>query len=365
LERFSALAAEAPGCMRVERSRLGLPASWGGPLESPAELSAAAFDRELDGSWRRTSFSDITASTGDDRVASEPEEPVVIDEPAAPSRHAPAPGGDDALRMVVSPLSELPSGVRIGTVVHRVLEATDFAAADLEAELDSHAAPLDMLDIEPWPPFVAGLRAAIETPLGPLLEGRRLRDLARGDRLDELDFELPLAGGDVPRGLFALEGIATVLRDLPADDPLAAYADRLSDPALRHGLRGYLTGQIDLVARVGERFTVIDYKSNRLAPSGEQLTAWHYRPVALAAEMVHAHYGLQALLYAVALHRYLRWRLRGYEPSRHLGGVGYLFLRGMTGPSVPVVDGTPCGVFVWQPPGALIEAVSDVLHHGS
>ena len=34
---------------------------------------------------------------------------------------------------------------------------------------------------------VAGLRAAIETPLGPLLGGRALRDLARADRLDELD----------------------------------------------------------------------------------------------------------------------------------------------------------------------------------
>ena len=31
--------------------------------------------------------------------------------------------------------------------------------------------------------------------------------------------------------------------------------------------------------------------------------------------MVAAHYPLQALLYAVALHRYLRWRLPGYDPA--------------------------------------------------
>ena len=80
--------------------------------------------------------------------------------------------------------------------------------------------------------------------------------------------------------------------------------------------------------------------------------------------MERAHYGLQALLYTVALHRYLRWRLPGYDPERNLAGVLYLFLRGMTGPDTPVVT-APCGVFAWRPPGALVEALSDVLDRGS
>ena len=46
--------------------------------------------------------------------------------------------------------------------------------------------------------------------------------------------------------------------------------------------------------------------------------------------MERAHYRLQALLYTAALHRYLRWRLPGYDPERHLAGVLYLFVRGMT-----------------------------------
>ena len=50
-----------------------------------------------------------------------------------------------------------------------------------------------------------------------------------------------------------------------------------------------------------------------------------------AVEMERAHYGLQALLYSVALHRYLRWRLPDYDAERHLAGVHYLFLRGMLG----------------------------------
>ena len=63
----------------------------------------------------------------------------------------------------------------------------------------------------------------------------------------------------------------------------------------------------------------MDYKSNWLGPRGEVLSAWHYRPEALAAAMQRDHYPLQAILYMVALHRYLRWRLPGYDPAHAPG----------------------------------------------
>ena len=262
----------------------------------------------------------------------------------------------------------MPVGVHVGTFVHRVFEATDFAAPDLDAELGEHvAATLARRSVDVGDPAttIAGLRAAIETPLGPLLGGRALRDLERADRLDELIFELPLVGGDQPTGRLTLAAIAGVLRDhLPEHDPLAGYAERLDDANLRQSLRGYLTGSIDLVVRADDRFAVVDYKTNWLGAPGEELTAWHHRPAALATEMQHAHYALQALLYTAALHRYLRWRLPGYDPERNLAGVLYLFLRGMVGPDTPAVDGTPAGVFAWRPPSALVVALSDVLDRG-
>ncbi len=52
---------------------------------------------------------------------------------------------------------------------------------------------------------------------------------------------------------------------------------------------------------------------------------------------------MQALLYTAALHRFLRWRLPGYDPERNLAGVLSLFLLGMTGARTPTVAGTPCG----------------------
>ena len=72
-------------------------------------------------------------------------------------------------------------------------------------------------------------------------------------------------------------------------------------------------------------------------------------------------YPLQAMLYCVALHRFLRWRQPGYDPATHIGGVLYLFVRGMMGPATPWVAGRPCGVFGWQPPAGLITALSDLL----
>jgi exodeoxyribonuclease V beta subunit len=154
-----------------------------------------------------------------------------------------------------------------------------------------------------------------------------------------------------------------VLRErLAPDDPLAGYAERLGDPGLRGAVRGYLTGTIDLVVRLPDgRYAIADYKTNRLAGPGEELTAWHHRPHALRAEMEHAHYALQALLYVVALHRFLRWRVADHDPDRHLAGVLYLFVRGMVGAETPVVDGQPSGVFAWRPPAGLVVALSDVL----
>ena len=111
-----------------------------------------------------------------------------------------------------------------------------------------------------------------------------------------------------------------------------------------------------MVLRAGGRFDIVDYKSNWLGAPDEELTSHHYRPEALADAMTHSSYPLQALLYAVVLHRFLRWRVPDYDPEQHLGGVMYLYLRGMCGPTTP-----GSGVFSWKPPVALVEAVSDLL----
>ncbi len=315
--RFEELAANAPGAISVARAEPGPPAHWTGSPPAPAQLDVAIFDRRLDRGWRRTSYSDITAAAHDAWVGSEPEQPVLEDEPGPVVTAAAPDDGHDELRAHPSLWADLPTGANVGTLVHLVMEETDFAARDLTAELDRQvglAQARRFTDVGERATVVAALKAAIETPV---LDGRRLADFTRADRLDELRFELPLVGGDAPTGRLAPGMIGAVLREhLPPDDPLAGYAERLDDAALRQNVRGYLTGSIDLVLRTPEgRFAIADYKTNWLAPPGEPLTLYHHRPAALRHEMERAHYGLQALLYTVALHRYLRWRLHDYDPA--------------------------------------------------
>ncbi len=81
--------------------------------------------------------------------------------------------------------------------------------------------------------------------------------------------------------------------------------------------------------------------------------------------MHHAHYPLQAMLYTVALHRYMRWRDPRYDAERDFAGVLYLFVRGMSSADFPLDGPHPCGVWSWRPPTQLIEDLSDLFDQGA
>lgn len=349
---------------------------------APVALRARRFERLLDTAWRRTSYSSLTAAAHGAvpaaGVSSEPEPVKEDDETLADAAVPPAPllpatvgpGWD-----LLSPMRDLPAGADFGTAVHAVLEVLDPTAADLPTA--TLAATTDVLSRLPHgdlsPDVLAeALLPSLATPLGPLADDRSLADLSPRNRLCELVFELPLAGGDRPRADVRLGDLAPLLtRHLATDDLLVDYPELLSQPPLaEESLRGYLTGSIDAVLRVGpperRRYLVVDYKTNWLG-RGEpgELSVADYGPQPMAAAMQAAHYPLQALLYQVAVHRMLRWRLPDYDPEQHLGGALYLFLRGMAGPTTPRVAGVPAGVFSWRPPSALITELSDLLDRGA
>jgi exodeoxyribonuclease V beta subunit len=370
-------------------------------------LGLASFGNTLDRSVHRWSFSSITQRSA---VAGfDPYDPSLSDRGAGDEGDSaggyPEPGpagvttaGDDidldshsdsdsdgaagrangSAGPAPGPLAPLPAGTSFGTLVHALLEVVDFGATDLDDQLSS---ALDRLlvripvDLTPVPApewegvsgrtlLIDGLRAAVETPLGRAFGGMRLADLRPEDRVNELTFDLRLGErGHHPTGRHIG---AMVVDHLERHDPLRTWAEQLADGSIDVELAGYLTGSIDLVARVGaadgsRSFVVADYKTNLLTPRGRPPAADDYAPSRLASAMAEHHYPLQALLYAVALHRYLRWRLRAYRPSEHLGGAAYLFVRGMTGPDVAMTGGQPHGVYDWPIPWALVSDLSDLL----
>jgi exodeoxyribonuclease V beta subunit len=363
---FAALGPE----VSVERVTLPSGARWQGEQASVSDLEAARFARSLDVGWRRLSYSSITSGVHDQQaIGSEPEHPLIVDEDSAPPAWSAGAPSEGHLRAIALGLGDMPGGTLVGTVLHNVLERTEFDAPVLADEVRRVLAEevtrrsLDLGDTEK---VVAGLCTAIESPLGPEVGEVRLRDVPRGRRLDEMGFEIPLLGGDRPAGDLEVRDIADLLEaHLAPGDPVRAYAPRLRDAALSRELRGYLNGSLDLVVRLDDgRYVLADYKTNKLGPPDEELQAWHYRPEAVQAEMLQAHYPLQALLYSVALHRYLRWRLPGYDAARDLGGVLYLFLRGMSAVEPVRVDEHPCGVWSWCPPPRLVEELSDLFAQG-
>ena len=357
---------ETLGALSIEESVPPQSAALPAP-EPPANPGVRHFHRGIDTNWRRTSYSGLVRAAQESvGVSSEPEVVELDDEVADIALTTPADGAD-----LPSPMADLPSGAKFGSLVHAVLETADPMAADLHAELrtqiDKHSVwwPVDV----PASDLAAALIPLHDTSLGPLADGRTLRQIGLRDRLCEMDFEFPLAGGDLRADAreVRLADVGRLLKEhLPEQDPMAEYVDRLCDATLgRQPLRGYLSGSLDVVLRIpdgdGHRYLVADYKTNWLGEPGQSLTAGDYTPARMAEAMLHSDYPLQALLYSVVLHRFLRWRQPGYDPQRHLGGVLYLFVRGMCGPDTPSTGGHPAGVFGWQPPAALVTALSDLV----
>jgi exodeoxyribonuclease V beta subunit len=164
-------------------------------------------------------------------------------------------------------------------------------------------------------------------------EGLRLIDIAPDQRIVEFEFQFPVQQVSLARlrGLCTAHGCAGVI---PASLDAAT-------------LNGMLTGFADLVLAWDGRFHVIDYKTNWL---GGRLN--DYQGSSLDAAMAEHHYPLQALIYTVALHRYLRQRMDGYTAERQMGESWYLFVRAL---------GLAPGAGVWRQrwPTALIEALDD------
>ncbi|MEB3165850.1 MAG: DNA helicase UvrD, partial [Cyanobacteriota bacterium] len=271
------------------------------------------------------------------------------------------------------PLADLPRGAAIGDALHRILEQLDDTAACLETEdgliTDANRTLAEGLLRQAGiaePPVEAvlrGLARTLATPCGGDLGRLRLGALPRERRLHELNFDLSL---DHARA----SALAAAFRDHPGGPFAADYADRLEH--LPIDSRGFLTGSIDLVftaadAAGQERWWVADWKSNWLGrrdASGRPLACGprHYDSAAMRALMEEKHYPLQAHLYLVALHRYLRWRLPDYQPERHLGGYVYVFLRGTPGAAgTRALPGAVPGMLVDRPPPPRLLALDAAL----
>jgi exodeoxyribonuclease V beta subunit len=331
----ASVAERAPGLVAVETEDAGAPAArWQAPAAPRPALAARTWARAepLDDGWRLGSFTGLTHGAHAHRDADGADDaPEALDDArgAAPDEEGEV------------PLAAFPASAQAGLFFHEVLERHDVAEPHALAPLVEDRLRAYGFDAARWAaPVADALRGVLGAPLAACDGGAlRLRDVPRAERMTELRFELP-AGGAV-----TAEALARCLADCEG-----GYAARVAALGFRP-LRGFLTGAIDLVARHGGRWWLLDYKSNRLGARRAD-----YAPDRLGREMREAHYVLQSHLYLVALHRWLALRVPGYDWDRDVGGACYVFLRG-------VGEGT--GVHVDRPPRARIEALDRLLREGA
>ena len=325
------------------------PERWKGAGDGQAEATLSARSRRrglLDGSWRIGSFSSLT------RGERSPTGPVAEGKDLDAHAALPDPVEDEGEDIL---LGAFPKGAKAGTFFHDVLEHLDFRYQDTQTLLTLVEQRLKLHGYDPgvWTVTVAeAFQQTLDTALDDT--GWGLRQLDNSDRINELQFTLPVSAGlealDQRADLEARltpEDLAGVFRVHRTRVVPASYADDLQALDFT-GLHGFVTGFVDLIYRRDGRWWVVDYKSNHL---GDQLSdyAQHRLPDAMA----HGHYFLQYHLYCVALHRLLKLRQPGYSYDEHFGGAQYLFIKGMS-PEL----GPSHGVFTDRPTLQMLEALS-------
>lgn len=239
----------------------------------------------------------------------------------------------------------LPRGAMPGEALHSIFELWDFSKNDDNALSELILKQLNQFNVGKvderllWVPVVLTM---VKNTLNCVLDNAslQLKNIASFKRLPEMEFIL---ASDV--------SLAKITRILAKPQyALPAEFVEASKQLKNQHIQGYLNGFIDLIFEdENGRFHVLDWKSNHLG--------MHYRDYNshnMKQAMAHSHYYLQALLYLVAVHRYLKSNLSHYDPEQHLGNAWYMFVRGINGEKGQ-------GVFEFTPSVLLIEALDEAL----
>ncbi len=232
-------------------------------------------------------------------------------------------GGSSSGGLLRDPAAQAPAlkpGIETGIFLHSLFEDIDFT--DPEEILKSVILnKLDFFNMYPdlAPVVYRLLDNVLHTPLYPELPDFTLATVRKSDRLTEMEFYYPV--------------------------------DNTPDRSIQ---RGYMKGYIDCVFRRDEKYFIIDWKSNYL---GE--THLDYSEESLREAMEKDSYILQYRIYLRALDAWLKNRLPDYKFETHIGGILYLFVRGMDRSA-----GAGFGIFRDKPDRSFIERLESSANTG-
>ena len=236
-----------------------------------------------------------------------------------------------------------PAGAGPGDCLHRIIEKADLRQPDGPANRKLiHEVLLGERIAEPQHAAVAELLAELALARIPGT-ATALSNIPHAVSRHEWAFDLTM------RSSAGIAGLATVCgqhADAVLDQTWIPHLNSLK----HHDLTGFLTGRVDFIACIEQRWWIVDWKSNRLGN-----TSVAYTPEALRHDAFEHRYPLQWMLYLIALHRFLSARLPDYSPERHLGGSAYCYVRGLRR------DVPEAGWLVHRPTSAFIGALDAAL----
>jgi len=306
-------------------------------LHHDSTLFCRHFKRTVETNWRVTSYTTLMATTDHNRPMldsiSWQDMPDMTDEKMVMDI------SDTKEADFLSPFS-FPGGTRAGLFFHDIFRLIDYQNPGREASQVVIEKTLRQYNYhDEWVPIIKDMiKDVITTPL-PVSPAKdkfvTLSAISKENRQNEVAFYFPLKkiSSNSLRRLFAQKTFS------PDQETTPDNLNRLQF----NTVEGFLKGFIDLIFCFENRFYLVDWKSNLLGFNKDD-----YRHDMLTKHMEQSGYIMQYLLYSLAMHLHLSFRLTGYSYEKHFGGVYYLFLRGMKPDS-------PTGIFYDRPSLALLE----------
>ncbi len=315
------------------------------PENVSLDPSERVFKGSIDSSWKISSFSSLTRSAHELDYQNRLEDDDFSAKPSAERSDATQSSNKTFWELI----PEGSSAADLGNCVHKMFEIIDFRSDDnaimekilpvLKSYFHRNGIFEHLLE-----PAVSMIRKSLSKEL--LLGGERIRleKIGACDKVSEMEFHYPVERSDL-------------------DKMASAFGKYASHPQVRENypqhlrrncnfapISGFINGKLDLVFKSGDKYYVLDWKTNLIFENDEE----SYSSDSVTSKMISEHYILQCGIYAKALDKLLTKYVSNYDYSANFGGLVYLFLRGFAGRTQ---GGDIDGVFFDRPDRRLMEAL--------
>ncbi len=310
---------KTPDLKRVENRQLNLLDSEIEPSLDPRNFRRTS---SIHSGLQVSSFSSLTSWAHDDPDVPDYDQFLAVDDPQSEQE------SDE--RNIFT----FPRGPQPGTCIHKIFEEIDFQNPDADDTLITTELARYGIDKQ-WKSVVTEmLHVVTKANIHPQNKKMSLSAVQPESIVQELEFYYRT--GDIT---------SHKLLSMIRDDVGPQFTGEQS-------VSGFLKGYIDLTFEFNGKFYLLDYKTNHLGNAIADYGEEH-----LKQEMEEAAYDLQYHIYTIALHRFLKRRMKNYDYNQHFGGAFYLFLRGMN------EDGRE-GIFFDRPPQDTIKELDSYLLSG-